>query len=538
MMILGLLWVSIAMFVAILAMVKYFTLRKDNSSELNDLKAGLVKLDEAQSRIGELVRGEFKSNREELSASVRGTRDELGSRLAEFQKSMVESMRLSQDAQKGQFETFANQLDTLTTRNDQKLEAIRKSVEERLQGVQKDSSAKLEEMRNTLDDKLSSVSRTTREELGQRFGEFKGSVTDSMKLSQDTQRTALETFSDQIKALTTMTDQKLERIRGVVEEKLQSIQKENTAKLEEMRQTVDEKLHSTLEKRLGDAFTQVSQRLEQVYKGLGEMKILASDVGNLQRVLTNVKARGVWGEMFIEKVLEEVLTPAQYEKNFKPRLDSGESVEYAIKLPGQGAEAVWIPVDAKFPKDDYDRLIDAQEKSDQALVEAAAKSLEARIKQQARDIHDKYIHPPRTTDFAILYLPVESLYAEILRRPGLTDELQSKYRVVISGPTTFGALLNSLRIGFRTLAIAERAAEVWNTLGSVKGEFRKFGDILDKTHKQIQTVGKTIEEASRKTRTIERKLKEVEELPGNERSNILELEGSEQDGGAPDAPSV
>ncbi len=523
-----LLWTCVAMIVALLAMVAYSLLRKNNDENLNDLRTTIAKVEGVQLRVEELLRTELKANREELSVAVRGTRDELGTRLSEFQKASVESLRISQDTQRAQLDTFASQLNSSSTRNDERLESIRKSLDDRLQGIQRDSATNLEGIRNTLNDKLTSSAQSTRDELGARFTEFKRSMSESLKLSQDGQKIGLDAFAEQLKTLTAMSDKKLEAIRESVEGKLQSIQKDNATKLEEMRLTVDEKLHSTLEKRLGDAFAQVSERLDQVSKGLGEMRTLAADVGSLQKVLTNVKARGVWGEMFIENVLQEILIPTQYEKNFKPRLDSGETVEYAIKLPGQGAEAVWIPVDAKFPKENYERLIAAQEKSDITQIEISAKALETQIKQQARDIRDKYIFPPRTTDFAILYLPLESLYAEILRRPGLADELQNKYRVVITGPTTFGALLNSLRIGFRTLAIAERASEVWNLLGAVKGEFRKFGDILDRTQKQIQTVSKSIEDASKKTRTIEKKLTQVEELPSPDVKNLLDVEGSDQ----------
>lgn len=309
-----------------------------------------------------------------------------------------------------------------------------------------------------------------------------------------------------------------------IEDRLKAVEKENAAKLDEIRQTVDEKLHTALEKRLGEAFERVSERLEQVHKGLGEMHQLAVGMGDLKKVLSNVKSRGVWGEMWIEKLLEQVLTPAQYMKNFKPRPESAESVEYAIRLPGKGSSPVWIPIDAKFSQEDYLRLVDAQERADLPMIEEASKALEARLKGQAKDIRDKYINPPLTTDFAILFLPVESLYAEVLRRPGLCESLQSDYRVVVAGPTTFTAFLNSLQMGFRTVAIEQRASEVWQTLAAVKSEFHKFAELLARTHKQLETASKTIEDAAKKTRTIERRLRDVEELPGSKASAALESE--------------
>jgi DNA recombination protein RmuC len=292
-----------------------------------------------------------------------------------------------------------------------------------------------------------------------------------------------------------------------VEDRLTTIEKENSAKLDEIRQTVDEKLHTALEKRLGDAFQRVSERLEQVHQGLGEMHELAAGMGDLKKVLSNVKTRGVWGEMWIGKLLEQALTPAQYVKNFRPRPESAESVEYAIRLPGKGNAPVWIPIDAKFSQEDYLRLVDAQERGDLPMIEEASRSLEARVKSQAKDIRDKYINPPMTTDFAVLFLPVESLYAEVLRRPGLCESLQSEYRVVLAGPTTFMAFLNSLQMGFRTVAIEQRASEVWQLLSAVK----------------------TIEDATKKTRTIERRLREVEELPGTPAREALDQEDSRKE---------
>ena len=316
----------------------------------------------------------------------------------------------------------------------------------------------------------------------------------------------------------------MDKMRETVEQRLKALQEDNAKKLEKMRLTVDEKLHKTLETRLGESFKLVSDRLEKVQKGLGEMQALASGVGDLKRVLTNVKTRGTWGEIQLGNLLEQILTPEQFESNVQVKKGSGERVEYAIKLPGKDDspdEVVWLPIDAKFPQEHYQRLLDAQEKADPVAAELAAKQLENRIKNSAKEIRDKYINPPNTTDFAIMFLPTEGLYAEVLRRPGLASGLQLDCRVTIAGPTTLAALLNSLQMGFRTLAIQQRSSEVWNVLAAVKAEFGKFGDILNRVYKQLGTARTTIETATRKTRTIERRLGKVQELPTEETTDLL-----------------
>jgi DNA recombination protein RmuC len=326
--------------------------------------------------------------------------------------------------------------------------------------------------------------------------------------------------------LTKMNEQKLERVRGVIEQRLAFLQEDNNKKLEQMRETVDEKLHATLEKRLGESFQQVSERLEQVHKGLGEMQSLASGVGDLKRVLTNVKTRGTMGEIQLGNLLEQLLSYEQYEANAAVRRGSAERVEFAVKLPAKDEEkgTIYLPIDSKFPLEDYQRLLDAQEAGDAELAGEAAKQLENRIKLEARSIRGKYIHPPATTDFAILFLPFEGLFAEVLRRPGLWDTLQ-RDRVIITGPTTLAAFLNSLQMGFRTLAIQKRSSEVWQLLGAVKTEFGKFGDILDKTKKKLQEATNTMDDAATRSRAIERRLRDVQELPAADTGTLLgELE--------------
>jgi DNA recombination protein RmuC len=301
----------------------------------------------------------------------------------------------------------------------------------------------------------------------------------------------------------------LETIRGVVDQRLYSLQADNAAKLEQMRQTVDEKLQSTLETRLGESFRLVSERLEQVHKGLGEMQILATGVGDLKRVLSNVTTRGAWGEVQLENLLAQILAPEQYERDVATT-GTAERVEFAIKLPGGDAGPVWLPVDAKFPMETYQRLASAAERGDSEAVEAGSRELESVIRACARTFSAKYLAPPRTTDFGILFLATESLYAEALRRPGLAESLQRDYRVVLSGPTTFAALLNSLQMGFRTLSIQQRSSEVWKLLGEVKGQFGKYSQVLASIRKRLDQATQTVDDAAIRTRAIERQLKKVE----------------------------
>lgn len=330
-----------------------------------------------------------------------------------------------------------------------------------------------------------------------------------------------ESLGKELSGLTQNNETKLEKVREVLEKSLRLLQEDNSKKLEQMRATVDEKLHSTLERRLGESFRVVSDRLEQVHKGLGEMQTLASGVGDLKKVLTNVKTRGTWGEIQLGNLLEQILTPEQFERNFPTKKGSREPVEFAIKLPGKGDEPVYIPIDAKFPKEDYERLLKAQDESNLIEIEESAKAIENRIKLEARKIKEKYIDPPHTTDFGILYLPIEGLYAEVLRRPGLWDLLQRDFRVTVTGPTTISALLNALQMGFHTIAVEKRASEVWVLLGKVKNEFGKFGDILNKTQEKLKQASDNIELAQKKSRTIESKLKNVQ-LPQSEKPELLE----------------
>jgi DNA recombination protein RmuC len=338
-------------------------------------------------------------------------------------------------------------------------------------------------------------SKDAREELSRYLKDSSDSLLKRMTENAGMQKDQLDFFSKLLGDMTKLHEEKFNAMRRTLENQLRSLQEDNSRKLDQMRVIVDEKLQSTLEARLGESFKQVSERLEQVYKGLGEMRSLATGVGDLKKVLTNVKTRGTWGEIQLGNILEQILTPDQYGINVATKKNSNDRVEFAIKLPGQSADKeqiVWMPIDSKFPQEDYQRLIDAQEAADKELAGRSMKNLEIRIKAEARNIKEKYLDPPNTTDFGIMFLPVEGLYAEVLRMPGLCDFLQREYRINVTGPTTLAALLNSLHMGFRTLAIEKRSSEVWELLGAVKTEFGRFGEVLAKTKKKLKEATSTI----------------------------------------------
>lgn len=346
----------------------------------------------------------------------------------------------------------------------------------------------------------------------------------------------LQNFADTISKLTASNESKLEDVRKTVEAKLKELREDNGLRLEEMRRTVDEKLQTTLEKRLGESFQLVSDRLEKVHQGLGEMQNLATGVGDLKKVLTNVKTRGNWGEVQLGALLEQMLTSNQYEKNVRPNPASAEVVEYAIKLPGRGEDdsVVWLPVDAKFFVEDYKRLHEAQERADIAAIEESTKALKDAVLKCAKDISTKYLNPPHTTDFGVMFVPTEGLFAEILRIPNVVEELQGKHRVVLAGPTTFAAVLNSLQMGFKTLSIQKQSSEVWKTLGLVKTEFSKFGDSLEAVKKSLQAATNKIETVGVRSRAVEKSLRKVEELPGtlpaaDPLGDLLQIPSSEEE---------
>lgn len=369
----------------------------------------------------------------------------------------------------------------------------------------------------------SAAAQAARTELGATLAQHAQATHQQLTAMAGAQSEQLKHFGDRLAELVKSNDQRLEAVRATVEQRLDVLRTENAQKLDQMRATVDEKLQTTLDERLGQSFKQVSDRLEQVHKGLGEMQSLAAGVGDLKKVLTNVKNRGGWGEVQLGALLGEMLTPSQFAQNVATRPGSKERVEFAVKLPGKSEDGApcWLPIDAKFPLEDYQRLQDAIERADGVAVEANRRALEAFFKAEAKSIRDKYVEPPHTTDFAILFVPTEGLYAEAVSRPGLADALQREYRVMLCGPMNLAAMLNSLQLGFRTLAIEQRSTEVWRVLGAVKTEFGKFGEILAKTKEKLDQVGRTLDDAGRKSTTIARKLRDVEALPEGEADRLL-----------------
>jgi DNA recombination protein RmuC len=398
----------------------------------------------------------------------------------------------------------------------------------------------LEQFRSLVQEQLGGMSAQQHERIGH-FGQRLDVLTErtgtgleslQLRLTEDARRSreeltlALNRFGEQqqqrLAALTADNEKRLNEVRATLETKLQAIQDDNAAKLEQMRATVDEKLQNTLETRLGQSFALVSERLEQVQRGLGEMQSLAIGVGDLKRVLTNVKTRGILGEVQLGALLDQLLTIDQYDSNVVTVPGSNDRVEFAVRMPGAGEHAqLYLPIDAKFPIEDYQRLLDAQEAADADAAALAGRALEVRVREEAKRIRSKYVAPPHTTDFAVLFLPTEGLYAEVIRRPGLFESLQRDHHVTVAGPTTLTALLNSLQMGFRTLAIAQRSSEVWTLLGAVKTEFGKFGAVLDKTRKKLTEASNVIDQASVRTRAIERKLRDVEKVNGDEAQQLL-----------------
>lgn len=461
-------------------------LRKVSQADPSALSSRLDAFENAQERTEHAVREEVARSREELGKTGKEQRQELTESFRIFGDTVVQRISEMAGMQKRQLDDFSAQL-----------AAFAKASGERLDAVRAESA---------------SGGKQLREEVVATMGEL-----------ANLQKVQLEAMSSAIGKLSESNEKKLESVRATVEDKLQSIQMDNARQLDQMRQTVDEKLQGTLEKRLGESFKLVSERLELVHKGLGEMQTLATGVGDLKKVLTNVKTRGTWGEVQLGTMLEQVLNPDQFAANVATK-DGGERVEFAIRLPGQSLDrddTVWLPIDAKFPLEDYQRLIEAQERAEAEGVELAGKQLENRVRACAGDICGKYLNPPRTTDFGILFLPIEGLFAEVIRRTGLTEVIQRECRVVIAGPTTLWSILNSLQMGFRTLAIQKRSSEVWNLLAAVKTEWTKYGDVLDAVQKKLHQASDTIEKAKVRSRAVGRRLRDVQELPVGEAAALL-----------------
>ena len=395
---------------------------------------------------------------------------------------------------------------------------LRADVQASAQGTRQELAQALSLFQQTLVAQSGDVARTQNEQIDSfriQLGQMAEAQANALKRLADA-------LNEQLRTVAEGNERRLTEVRSTVEQKLTALQAGNEQKLEQMRATVDEKLHATLEQRLGESFKQVADRLEQVHRGLGEMQTLARDVGSLSRVLNNVKTRGTLGEVQLAGLLEQVLTPEQYSRNVETIPGSNARVDFAVRLPGRREDGapMWLPIDCKFPREDYERLLEAHDLADREGVEAAAKAIETRLRQEARSIREKYIATPHTTDFGILFVPTEGLYAEALRRPGLVEALQREYRITLAGPTTLLATLTSLQMGFRTLALEKRSAEVWEVLGAVKTEFAKFGDVLAKTKKKLDEASKTIDAAEVRTRAMARSLRGVEALP-DERAQAL-----------------
>lgn len=535
-------------------------------------------------RVERGMREEFGRSREESGASVRELRAELAELVQRFGDRVLARMAETSQFQHSGFEGFGRHLSALISASDEKLEAIRSTIARNLSELQADSGqqhglareesgrsmkafgdslqarivdliqlqqAQLETFARQLatlttgnEEKLETI-RTTlvrhlgelKTDSGQQHGAAREELARSMKSLGETlvtrmteigtfQKEQLGVFSTTFHTLSLNNEQKLESVRETVERKLGELQTDNTQKLEQMRATVDEKLHATLEQRLGESFKIVSERLEQVHSGLGEMRKLATDVGGLQKVLTNIKTRGCWGEVQLGNLLEQMLTPDQFARNVATNPTSNERVEFAVKLPGHDVDGaqVWLPIDAKFPQEEYQRLGDAQERGEVEAAEAAAAALEASVRAEAKKICDKYLNPPHTTDFAIMFLPTEGLFAEVLRRPGVCEAVLRNHRVVLSGPTTLAAVLSSLQMGFRTLSIAKRSSEVWNVLGAVKTEFGKFGTALEKVQKKLHEASSSIDQAAVRSRAVQKQLRKAEEIPAPDALKLLELD--------------
>jgi DNA recombination protein RmuC len=412
-------------------------------------------------------------------------------------------------------------------------------------------AAAFDKTERSLRQEITESSRGARQEIGstltQTFASFGQSLqtqsaeatrTQNAQIDQFAQQLTLmqkslsDTLATQLQSLSESNARRMNEVRTTLETKLAELQKGNESKLDEMRKTVDEKLQATLQQRLGESFKQVADRLEQVHKGLGEMQTLAQGVGDLKHLLTNVKTRGIFGEAQLGALLEQIFTPDQYATQVATRPDSKNVVDFAIKLPGKSSDGtpLWLPIDAKFPNEDYERLLDAQDRADAPGAELAAKALEACIRLEAKSIAEKYVEPPYTTDFAILFLPSEGLYAEVLRRPGLMDVLQREHRITLAGPTTLTAMLSSLQMGFRTLALEKRSSEVWQVLGAVKNEFGKFGDVLSRIRTQTQSVLNTLDQAQTRTNVMSRALKTVEALPDNQTQALLPVDKEPEEG--------
>jgi DNA recombination protein RmuC len=478
---------------------------KNKQGAYADVSQRLLEYSQRLEKNESTLRDEFGRNREETNKAARDSREELSSSLKRVSEQLSATITGFTGLVDGKMKNIQEFLDIGLKFNREELNKSISAFEEKVTGTISSFSEILNKELKSVQDRVYNSTKESREELA----------------------ASLETFekksSAKIEALTKDTKDGLEKTRDSVEKKLVDIQQGNEKKLDEMRQTVDEKLHKTLETRLGESFKLVSERLELVQKGLGEMQSLASDVGSIKNVLSNVKNKGVLGEYQLGAILEQVLTPNQYEQNVKVKSGSRENVEFAVKIPSKedSTRIIWLPIDAKFPTADYEALLAAYDTGEKEMVAQAQKDLKTKIERFAKDIHEKYIDPPNTTEFGIMFLPFEGLYAEVLRIPGLFETIQNTHKVTITGPTTVSAFLNSLQMGFRSLAVEKRTSEIWDLLGAVRTEFGKFGEVLEKTKEKLDSASKEIDKAGTRSRAIERKLRDVETLPEGKAQKLL-----------------
>lgn len=467
-------------------------------------KIGAAAADQ-QARLHELLDTRLAALRQDQAASARSIREEV---LVALGENLAATIVRIGDAQKERLGAQVAEIRQVSVQHDQAQREWRGAVESSLQAMRADAADSARTLRGEVGSTLKGLSDTLR--------------ASSVEASQR-QRERLEDVAKEIAALTARSDHLQERLRSTVEQRLEAVREENARKLDEIRKTVDEQLQGTLERRLGDSFKLVSERLEQVHQGLGEMQTLASGVGDLRRLLVNVKVRGTWGEVQLGSLLEHVLSPEQYVRNAQTKAGSAERVEFAIRLPGRGDDGseVLLPIDAMFPYEDYERLVVVTEQGDRSSIEAALHQLEMRVRSRAKEISDKYLNPPQTTDFAVMFLPTEGLYAEVLRRPGILEQIQRDHRVTLAGPTTLGAMLNALQMGFRTLAIQKRSSEVWVLLEAVKTEVERYGAALDKLQKKLHEASSTVEDVAVRRRAIHRRLRQVGTLADGEMDAVL-----------------
>jgi DNA recombination protein RmuC len=505
-------WITLALLVLLVALILWLAFRGTDPRPLRELGQ------ELSAAVRDPVQRLERELRDEVARSATVTRQELAQSLGTFQQTLLAQQGDVARTQNEQIDSFRSQL-AATQAN--LAETLRHSTTALTQQASSAREAQDATLGRLAEAQTMALSRVAEQQTG------------ALGTHAEQQALALKRFSDtlgeQLRTLAQSNDQRMTEVRVAVEQKLAAIQADNEKKLEQMRATVDEKLHATLEQRLGESFKLVADRLDTVHRGLNEMQMLAKDVGQLNRVLTNVKSRGIFGEVQLAGLLEQVFTPEQYALNVETVPGSGARVEFAIKLPGRRDDGVplWLPIDAKFPREDYERLLDALERADTPEAVAAGRAIEQRLRLEARTIREKYVAPPHTTEFAILFVPTEGLYAEALRRPGLMEALQREHRVTLAGPTTLLATLTSLQMGFRTLALEKRSAEVWEVLGAVKTEFGKFGDVLARTKKKLDEASSSIDLAQTRTNVMTRKLKSVEAL-SQTRAHAL-LPGAEGD---------